>query len=306
MSSQMSALLRNRSGVVTVLSAAMLLVALLLLARAVPLDRLLPWLDVQVRALGLWGPALFVAVLLVAAVVLLPITPIVWAAGALFGPLGGMAVASTATTGAAAVSFLLGRCLGQASAAQGAGRYRRLAALYHAVGESGWKVVMVVRLSHALPFGVQSFFFGMTSIRFFPYLVATWLAMLPGALLHAYLGAQVARALEEAGGTAPPTSAGEWALRGLLVVGVASAVLYIGRLVRTALLHSTAHDSREGEAPAELATREGKAPAEPMIPEPAGWPWGPTLMLLTSALVLGLALWGWLRPEGMRQVIGGP
>jgi uncharacterized membrane protein YdjX (TVP38/TMEM64 family) len=294
---RVGATLHRYAGPLKVLSAALLLAALLVLARVLPLDELLARLAGEVDALGPWGPALFGAAFVVCAVALLPITPLTLIAGALFGPLGGLAVVSAASTLAAAVSFFLGRRLGRAAPARYAGRFRRVAAVYRALGAAGWKLVAAVRLSHAGSFGLQNVLLGMTPVRFRPYLLATWAAMLPGTLLYAYLGHLLGLvALRASGARLPPVGPWGWALRGLTAAAIAAAVLYVGRLVRRALQDSAAHDLADSGLPPALAERP--------VPSPTGWPWGTALLLLAGAFALTGAAWAWLAQERLRDLVG--
>lgn len=215
----------------------LLLVALavaLLMARTVSIDATLLRLNREVEALGVWGPLVFGGLFVVTTMLLLPATPVVLAAGALFGTLTATATISVASTLSAFLSFVLSRHLAHDWIAARVVGYRRVHLLYRALGgEKGWKVVAAVRLAHLLPYGVQNLLFGLSPVRVVPFLAATWVAMLPGTLLYSYLGHLGARALEVDG--APPLGPEGWAFRlGLLAV-IVVAVLYIGRLARHVL-----------------------------------------------------------------------
>ena len=79
----------------------------------------------------------------------------------------------------AAIVFLLASCGGK-NLLHKLRQYPRIRAIYNALGDGGWKVVAAVRLSHGLPFGLQNFLFGLSSIPFWTYLITTWLVTLPG------------------------------------------------------------------------------------------------------------------------------
>lgn len=120
-------------------------------------------------------------------------------AGAVFGPLVAIVMTSAASTLAATVSFGIGRLLGRRRAARWVGHYPRVHALYHALGRTGgWKIVAAVRLSHAAPFGAQNYLFGTSPVRFGPFLLATWVTMLPGTIFYAYVGHAGAEAVAAA------------------------------------------------------------------------------------------------------------
>jgi uncharacterized membrane protein YdjX (TVP38/TMEM64 family) len=213
------------------------LLALLLLGRLVSLERPLTWLAARVEALGPWGPLAFGGLFVVLTVLLLPATPVVLAAGAVFGTVVGTLLMSLASTVSAALSFLLSRYVAHDRAARLIGHYPRLSAIWHALGErDGWKIVAAVRLSHAMPFGLQSLLFGLSPVRFWPFVAATWVSMLPGTLLYCYLGSLGAAAL---GAEAAPAGPAGWAVRlgGLVVIGL--AVLYVARFARRIIRERT-------------------------------------------------------------------
>src|SRR5918911_1009190 len=103
------------------------------------------------------------------------------------------------------------------------------------LGEGGWKVVVAVRLSHAIPFGLQSLLFGLTPVPFRTYLLATWAAVLPGAFLYAYLGHLGAVALEARQEVATAAGRWQWAARVLGLLAAAAALLYVTHLARKGL-----------------------------------------------------------------------
>src|SRR5262249_55754645 len=128
-----------------------------------------------------------------------------------------------------------------------------------------------------------------------PYLLVTWLTMLPGAFLHAYLGHLGALAVEGGGSGKPPTSPGEWALRGVMVLALAGVVFYLGRVVREALRAGAAHDLEGKGLPASAAEQA-------LQPAAAGWPWVSPALLLAALLALSGAAWVYAAREQVRQV----
>jgi uncharacterized membrane protein YdjX (TVP38/TMEM64 family) len=50
-------------------------------------------------------------------------------------------------------------------------------------------MVLLVRVSGIVPFGLQNYFLGVTRVRFIPYLLATTVGVLPSILLYAGIGA---------------------------------------------------------------------------------------------------------------------
>jgi uncharacterized membrane protein YdjX (TVP38/TMEM64 family) len=216
--------------------AALVILVLLAVAGAVrflPIADLAQWLAGRPEVLGWWAPVLFVLLFVGLAVVLLPAWPLNVAAGVMFGPVLGSLMTCLASNTAAAVSFLIGRALGRRKAARLVQRYPKLDAVYQTLrrGDS-WKLVAAVRLSHALPFGLQNFLLGASPVRFWTYLLTTIAVTLPGICVVTYLGYL-------GGAVSDPNRADSplrwWLLRGGGLLVAAAAIFYLGRTVRRAI-----------------------------------------------------------------------
>jgi uncharacterized membrane protein YdjX (TVP38/TMEM64 family) len=86
--------------------------------------------------------------------------------------------------------------------------------------------VALLRLSPLVPFSLSNYLYGLTSVRFWPYVATSWVAMLPATVLYVYLGA--AGRTIGAGGKRSPW---EWAL---LAVGLAATAAVSVLLTRVA------------------------------------------------------------------------
>jgi uncharacterized membrane protein YdjX (TVP38/TMEM64 family) len=203
-----------------------------LLVQQVPAERLVTSLTGRVQELGAWGVVLFGVAYVLAAVLLLPASAFTIAAGALFGLVKGTIIVSISATIGAALGFLLGRYAARERVARRAARSRTFAAIDRAIAIGGWKVVALLRLSPAMPFSIGNYLFGLTAVRFWPYVAATAVATLPGIFMYIYLG-YVGGQL--ATGAASAASGGRWALLGLGLVATVAATLYVTRLARRAL-----------------------------------------------------------------------
>jgi uncharacterized membrane protein YdjX (TVP38/TMEM64 family) len=184
--------------------------------------------------LGVWGPVGFGGLYVMAVIALVPASVLTLAAGALFGVPLGLLIVSLASNIGAAAAFLIARYLAREPVRRWLLSNPKLEAVDRAVEEGGWKLVALLRLSPAVPFNIQNYLYGVTSLRFWPCVLTSWLAMLPGTLLYVVLGDAGRAGLEAAGGSRARTPA-EWAV---LAVGVAATValsVYIARLVRRRL-----------------------------------------------------------------------
>ncbi len=215
------------------------------------------WVD----GFGPAAPLVYGTIYAVGVAFMVPASPLTVGAGVAFGLLWGTVLTSIASTLGAGLAFLLargllrGRLVGQAAgpAEAGASFGRRLLpagsvegwleenrekfeALDRAVAREGWKVVALTRLSPVFPYNVLNYAYGLTRVRFGPYLLASWVAMLPGTLLYVYLGVAGTRVAASA------TGAASWGQTALQVAGLLATVGVVYLVTRTArrLLRETA------------------------------------------------------------------
>ncbi|MFI6952905.1 TVP38/TMEM64 family protein [Nocardia sp. NPDC050408] len=132
-------------------------------------------------------PLLFFVVHALVTVAPVPRTVLTVSAGVLFGPALGIVLAASATTVSAALAILLVRALD---------RERVAAHLTHPAVRSiderlerrGWLAVGSLRLIAFAPFSVINYCCALSSIRFWPYLIATVIGILPGTVGTVILG----------------------------------------------------------------------------------------------------------------------
>ncbi|WP_198947861.1 VTT domain-containing protein [Magnetofaba australis] len=185
--------------------------------RSLDPQQLMQWID----GLGPLAWLAFIVLYAVATVAFLPGSLLTLAGGALFGPVLGTFVNLTGATLGAVLAFLAARYLGADWVRARAGA--RLGAILDGVEAEGWRFVAFVRLTPLFPFNLLNYALGLTRISLLPYLLATWICMLPGAIAYTWLG-YVGR--EAAAG-------GEDLIRkGLLAMGLLVAVAFLPRLVK--------------------------------------------------------------------------
>jgi uncharacterized membrane protein YdjX (TVP38/TMEM64 family) len=183
---------------------------------------------------GMEGRALFVGVYVLASLLFVPGSAITLVAGGLFGLFEGLVLVSLASTTAAALAFLVARHLARGRVERMARRHPRFRAVDRAIADGGWRVVALLRLSPAVPFSIGNYLFGLTALRFWPYVATSWAFMLPGTLLYVYLG-HVGRAGLEAAAEGRTRTPAEWALLGVGLVATVALTLYLTHLARRRL-----------------------------------------------------------------------
>jgi len=223
--------------------------ALLMLARLLPMGAMVDRVEAVVAEMGVWGPIVFALIYVVATVLMLPGAPLTLAAGAVFGLVWGVAAVLVGSTTGAALAFLIGRYLARDTVEQRLGQYPKFRAVDQAVSEGGWKIVALLRLSPAVPFNLQNYLYGLTAIRFWPCVIASGFAMLPGIFMYVYLGyagrASVAAAAGEGAGRSPL----QWAMLAVGLLATIVVTVYITKLARRAI-------ARQSEAAEQLTEPE--------------------------------------------------
>lgn len=135
---------------------------------------------------GPWFPLGFLAAHIVATMLPFPRTAFTLAAGLLFGPLLGVALAVVASTVSAVIVLLLVRAVGwQLSRLS---RHRAVDTVDARLRERGWLAILSLRLIPALPFSAINYAAGASAVRVLPYTLATLAGLLPGTAAVVILG----------------------------------------------------------------------------------------------------------------------
>ena len=205
-------------------------VALAAAARLLPVKDWLASFEAWIQGMGAAGMVLYGAVYVVAVVLFVPGLPLTLGAGFLFGFWRALVLVSIASTIAAALAFLIARYLARDAVERLARKNPKFAAIDRAIGKEGWKVVALLRLSPLVPFSLSNYLYGLTSVRFVPYLATSWAAMLPATVLYVYLGA-AGRTI----GEKTPRSLWEWALLGAGLAATAAVTVLLTRVARREL-----------------------------------------------------------------------
>ena len=199
-----------------------LAVGLVAAAFVLPLRQWTLLLVEWIRGRGGIGAAVFAVTYVAATVLLFPASLLTLAAGFLYGPFWGMLLVSPTSVLASTIAFLLGRSVARDWIKRRIEENPRFAAVDSAVGENGFKVIFLLRLSPVFPFTLLNYALGLTRVRLRDFVLASFLGMLPGTFMYVYFGSSVANAAAFAGGR---PAGGPW-----------QQVLFWGGLVATMLV----------------------------------------------------------------------
>ena len=163
------------------------LAAIVFAYRLLPLQEWIGTFQTWVQGFGPLGWVIFGVVYALTVFVLVPGSLLTLAAGVIWGLWAFPLIVVSATAGSA-ISFLAARHLFRAKVQEKVRDYPKFRAVNDAIGEEGWKVVGLLRLSPALPFSLQNWFLGITPVGFWPAQIATFFGIMPGTLLYVWIG----------------------------------------------------------------------------------------------------------------------
>lgn len=163
--------------------------AIIVAGRTLPIERWLRAFDQWIVAKGPEGLLIFTAGYTLATVLFIPGSVLTLATGFAFGIFWGIIVATVGCAIGDTLAFLIARYLARENVRRLALRNIKFAAMDNAIGEHGWKIVLLLRISPLIPFNMSNYLCGLTAIRFWPFVLASAVGTLPSNLLFVYLGA---------------------------------------------------------------------------------------------------------------------
>jgi uncharacterized membrane protein YdjX (TVP38/TMEM64 family) len=167
----------------------LVVVGLSILAVVLPVKEWIRWFIEWVQHLGPLGVLVFILAYALATVLFLPGWIFTVSAGLIYGIVGGTLVALGGAVIGATLSFLVARYLLRKNVEEFVRKDPKLKAIDQAIGQNGWKIIGLLRLSPLIPFNLSNYFYGITSIPLGAYVLVSAICMIPGTLLYAYLGA---------------------------------------------------------------------------------------------------------------------
>jgi pyruvate/2-oxoglutarate dehydrogenase complex dihydrolipoamide dehydrogenase (E3) component/uncharacterized membrane protein YdjX (TVP38/TMEM64 family) len=194
-----------------------------------------------VKSLGTVGPVVVILVYVLCTVLFIPGSAITVGAGTLFGLKTGFVVVVLGANLGALCSFLLARTFLREKVATWAAANPRFRSLDQAIGQQGFKMVLLTRLSPVFPFVLLNYFLGLTAVRTCAYVLANLLGMLPATFLFVYIGAAARDAIT--GQMDASANFYQQILKYVGLLATVAVVVVVTRIARKAL--------REAEQPQE-------------------------------------------------------
>jgi uncharacterized membrane protein YdjX (TVP38/TMEM64 family) len=179
---------KDQRGRIRLAILALVVIALLIAGYFLPAGQWLTEFNHWVQEQGAWGAVWFGLIYVLCTVLFVPGSILTLGAGAIYGPVWGTILISLASTTGAACAFLLGRYLARDQVQAWIQGKPRFAALDAAIARKGGWIVFLLRLSPAFPFNLLNYALGLTGVRFWTYLLASWVGMIPGTIAYVLVG----------------------------------------------------------------------------------------------------------------------
>lgn len=200
-------------------------------------ESLLNWIE----RVGFWGPVILILIYVLITPILLPETLFTLGAGFIYGVFQGTVYVVLGTTLGAMLSFLLARHVLPLGVVTRIMLNPKIRGVIKAVSREGWRIVLISRCVPFFPFKLSNYAFGLTSIPFWQYSLASLIGLIPISLFNVYVGSLAADLTMISGGHRPH-SRWEWVALGVGFVVVIVFGVYVARIARKHLEESTHQD----------------------------------------------------------------
>jgi uncharacterized membrane protein YdjX (TVP38/TMEM64 family) len=212
-----------------------ILVALCLVMKFLPIREWLRDFNAWVAQMGVAGIFIFIGVYTVATVLLVPGSVLTIGAGVTFGLWKGFLAVSAGSTFGAALAFLVARFIARDKIETIAQRNEKFRQIDNAIGREGAKLIFLLRLSPVIPFNLSNYFYGLTAVKFWPYLLVSWIGMMPATFLYVYVGTAGKAAVMAAGGEPVRHGWQYWIFLSVGLVATIVATMWIAKIARDTL-----------------------------------------------------------------------
>jgi len=216
-------------------------IALFLVMKFLPVQEWLRSFNSWVVQMGVAGIFVFINVYAVATVLLAPGSVLTIGAGFVFGLWKGFLAVSVGATLGASLAFLIARFIARDKVEAIARRNEKFRKIDNAIGKQGAKLVFLLRLNPVIPFNLSNYFYGLTSVKFWPYVFASWSGMIPGTFLYVYIGTASKLAVSAAvGGGAVKHGWQYWTLISFGLAATVVVTIWATKIARDALQRTEA------------------------------------------------------------------
>ena len=190
---------------------------------------ILKWIE----SLGYIGGIAFIAIYILSTIAFVPATILTLGAGVVFGLVWGSLYVFVGATLGSIAAFILGRYFVRDWVSKKIAGNQKFAAIDRAVAYSGFKIVLLTRLSPLFPFNLLNYAFGITGVSLKDYAIAS-VGMLPATVLYVYIGS-LASDLARIGSDDQSTDTIKWVIRIIGLSATVAVTVYATQLARKAI-----------------------------------------------------------------------
>jgi uncharacterized membrane protein YdjX (TVP38/TMEM64 family) len=230
-----------KSAIVRLIVLIGIVIALFLTMKFLPVQQWLRNFNDWVGQMGAAGIFVFIIVYAVATVLLAPGSVLTIGAGFVFGLWKGFLAVSVGATLGASLAFLIARFIARDKVEAIARRNEKFRKIDNAISKQGAKLIFLLRLSPVIPFNLSNYFYGLTGVKFWPYVFASWSGMIPGTFLYVYIGTASKLAVSAAaGGEAVKHGWQYWTLISFGLAATVVVTIWVTKIARDALRRTEA------------------------------------------------------------------
>jgi uncharacterized membrane protein YdjX (TVP38/TMEM64 family) len=226
----------EKTGIGRLIALLVITIALFLAVKFLPVQQWLRSFNDWVGQMGIVGIFIFIGVYAVATVLLAPGSVLTIGAGFAFGLWKGFLAVSGGATLGAALAFLVARFIARERVAAIAQRNEKFREIDATIAKQGAQLIFLLRLSPVIPFNLSNYLYGLTGVKFWPYVLASWIGMMPGTFLYVYIGTAGKAAVSAvAGGEAVQHG---WQYWTFMTIGLAATIvvtIWVTKIARDAL-----------------------------------------------------------------------
>jgi len=144
-----------------------------------------------IEGFGFLGYIIFVVLYVVAAVFMLPASVLTIIAGVAFGSVLGSILALVAATIGATIAFIVARYVARETIVNRFHDNPLFNKIDNGLRENGVSFLILTRLVPIFPYNVQNYIYGLTPIKLPTYSLVSFITMMPGAVIYAYMAGQI-------------------------------------------------------------------------------------------------------------------
>jgi uncharacterized membrane protein YdjX (TVP38/TMEM64 family) len=194
------------------------------------LIRLLENFQQMLDGMGGWAVLAFAVVFVGVQLMMLPGAPLGIAAGFFFGFGKGWLALTLGCMLGATLNFWIARSLARGWVQRKFGENPKFRVIDRAIEREGWKIVALLRFV-PIPFGLANYSYGLSPVRYVPYILATFFAIIPANSLLVWIGSESQGELATILGKGRPRHPMEYVL---LIAGIVAAILALRHITKIA------------------------------------------------------------------------